>query len=106
MLPWGTPHSLLDVFGLRSKEIDGLYEWEENSLIPIPENSLQLHTSYKCKNLCDLVQLNGATPLMNYGSDFYQGTPALTVNQYGKGYAYYICADAEEPFYHDLYAKF
>ena len=49
----GTPHSLLDVFGLRSKEIDGLYEWEENSLIPIPENSLQLHTSYKCKNLCD-----------------------------------------------------
>ena len=58
----GTPHSLLDVFGLRSKEIDGLYEWEENSLIPIPENSLQLHTSYKCKNLCDLVQLNGATP--------------------------------------------
>lgn len=94
----GTPHSLLDVFGLRSKEIDGLYEWEENSLIPIPENSLQLHTSYKCKNLCDLVQLNGATPLMNYGSDFYQGTPALTVNQYGKGYAYYICTDAEELF--------
>lgn len=100
----GTPHSLLDVFGLRSKEIDGLYEWEENSLIPIPENSLQLHTSYKCKNLCDLVQLNGATPLMNYGSDFYQGTPALTVNQYGKGYAYYICTDAEELFYHDFYA--
>lgn len=98
----GTPHSLLDVFGLRSKEIDGLYEWEENSLIPIPENSLQLHTSYKCKNLCDLVQLNGATPLMNYGSDFYQGTPALTVNQYGKGYAYYICTDAEELFYHDF----
>lgn len=101
----GTPHSLLDVFGLRSKEIDGLYEWEENSLIPIPENSLQLHTSYKCKNLCDLVQLNGATPLMNYGSDFYQGTPALTVNQYGKGYAYYICTDAEELFYHDFYFK-
>ena len=86
----GTPHSLLDVFGLRSKEIDGLYEWEENLLIPIPENSLQLNTSYKCKNLCDLIQLSGATPLMNYGSDFYQGTPALTVNQYGKGYAYYL----------------
>ena len=42
---------------------------------------------------------------MNYGKDFYQGTPALTVNQYGKGYAYYICADAEELFYHDFYAK-
>ena len=39
------------------------------------------------------------------GSDFYQGTPALTVNQYGKGYAYYICTDAEELFYHDFYAK-
>jgi len=101
----GTPHGLLDVLGLRSKEIDGLYEWEENLLIPVTENSLQLNTSYKCKNLCDLIQLNGATPLMNYGKDFYQGTPALTVNQYGKGYAYYICADAEELFYHDFYAK-
>ena len=101
----GTPHGLLDVLGLRSKEIDGLYEWEENLLIPVTENSLQLNTSYKCKNLCDLIQLDGATPLMNYGKDFYQGTPALTVNQYGKGYAYYICADAEELFYHDFYAK-
>ena len=78
-------HGLLDVLGLRSKEIDGLYEWEENLLIPVTENSLQLNTSYKCKNLCDLIQLDGATPLMNYGKDFfYQGTPALTVNQYGK----------------------
>ena len=45
----GTPHGLLDVLGLRSKEIDGLYEWEENLLIPVTENSLQLNTSYKCK---------------------------------------------------------
>ncbi|MFR8354179.1 MAG: beta-galactosidase trimerization domain-containing protein [Blautia obeum] len=36
----GTPHGLLDVLGLRSKEIDGLYEWEENLLIPVTENSL------------------------------------------------------------------
>ena len=52
----GTPHGLLDVLGLRSKEIDGLYEWEENLLIPVTENSLQLNTSYKCKNLCDSIE--------------------------------------------------
>ena len=28
----GTPYELMDVFGLRSEEIDGLYVWEENSL--------------------------------------------------------------------------
>ena len=45
----GTPHGLLDVLGLRSKEIDGLYEWEENLLIPVTENSLQLNTSINVK---------------------------------------------------------
>ena len=101
----GTPHGLMDVLGLRSAEIDGLYDWEENQLVPEAENQLGLTDTYTCKNLCDLVELRGAKPLMTYGSDFYQGYPCLTVNTFGKGNAWYVAADAEEKFYADFLGK-
>ena len=60
---------------------------------------------YRCHNLCDLVQLRGAEEVLRYGSDFYAGQPALTAHSYGKGMAYYVCADFEEDFYNDLCRK-
>lgn len=101
----GTPHSLMDVFGLRSEEIDSLCDHEVNHLIPSPGNPMNLKNSYTCQHLCDLVRLKGAEPLMVYGNDFYKGYPALTRHRYGQGTAYYICADAERGFYHDLYQQ-
>ena len=38
----GTPHGLMDVLGIRSTEIDGLYDWEENSFVPVAGNELGL----------------------------------------------------------------
>ena len=101
----GTPHGLMDVLGLRSTEIDGLYDWEENQMVPETGNQLGLTGTYICKNLCDLVELRGAKPLMTYGSDFYQGYPCLTVNTFGKGNAWYVAADADEKFYADFLGK-
>ena len=101
----GTPHGLMDVLGLRSTEIDGLYDWEENQMVPETGNQLGLTDTYICKNLCDLVELRGAKPLMTYGSDFYQGYPCLTVNTFGKGNAWYVAADADEKFYADFIGK-
>ena len=101
----GTPHGLMDVLGLRSTEIDGLYDWEENQMVPETGNQLGLTDTYICKNLCDLVELRGAKPLMTYGSDFYQGYPCLTVNTFGKGNAWYVAADADERFYADFLKK-
>ena len=43
--------------------------------------------------------------LGTYGQDFYKGEAALTVNQYGKGQAYYIASFAEDSFYLDFYQK-
>ena len=40
---------------------------------------------------------------MTYGKEFYKGTPAVVENNYGKGRAYYIGADAEQGFYDELY---
>lgn len=98
----GVPYGLMDVLGLRSEEIDGLYDWEENQLLPEKDNILNLTGTYTCKNLCDLVKLRGAKVVMTYGSDFYAGYPALTVNSYGEGYAWYVAADAEDGFYDDF----
>lgn len=118
----GRPHGLMDVFGLRAEEIDALYDWEENAIC-LPEsitaggeanageekggqNAAQIggmKERYSCKYLCDLVKPSTAKTLMVYGEDFYAGTPALLVNAYGGGRAYYVCADAEQAFYDDLY---
>lgn len=101
----GVPYGLMDVLGIRSTEIDGLYDWEENSLVPVEGNLLGMEKTYSCKYLCDLVELRGAKTVMTYGSDFYAGYPALTVNSYGKGQAWYVAADAEKEFQEDLIRK-
>lgn len=94
------PHELTRVFGIRSQEIDGLYDWESNFLIPSAEG--EEGRRYECKNLCELVKAEEATPLMVYEKDFYSGYPAVTKNQYGKGKVYYVCADGEADFYNDF----
>lgn len=101
----GTPYGLMDVMGLRSTEIDGLYDGELNSGAPAAGNPLNMTRAYVCHNLCDLVRTSTAEPVLVYGSDFYQGMPALTQNNFGKGQAYYICADFEQDFYDDFYGK-
>lgn len=96
----GRPYDLMDVFGLRAEEIDGLYDWESNSFV-----SADGEEKYTCKYLCDIVKPTTAEILYTYGKDFYAGTPAATVNRFGKGKAYYICADVEEKFYDDFYRQ-
>ena len=86
-----------EVFGLWHETTDALYDEERNAL------RLEDGRSYEVKDLCALVHLRGAKALGTYGEDFYQGEPAFTVNQYGKGQAYYIASFAEEGFYTDFY---
>ena len=101
----GTPHDLLDVFGLRFQEIDALDDHEYNHAVPALGNSLNLNRVYACSNLCELITVSSAEVLMTYQSDFYAGKPVLTKNLYGKGEAWYICADMEQDFYTDVYAR-
>lgn len=98
-----TPHLLTDVLGLRREEIDGLYDWEENRICQPRQAFPGMKESYACKYLCELVKPSTARTLMVYGEDFYKGRPALLCQEYGKGKVYYICADAEQAFYDDMY---
>lgn len=101
----GTPYGMMELTGLRTEEIDALYDWEENVALPEHGNHLNITRSYTCKNLCELVKVSDAEVLMRYGQDFYEGRPVLTHHVYGKGHVYYVCADMELDFYRDLYAK-
>ena len=101
----GTPHGLMDVMGLRSMEIDGLYDWEHNHAVPVKNSSWELGARYECRYLCDLVQTTSAKTLLEYADNFYQGMPAFTQNQYGQGLAYYVCADMEQGFYDEIYPR-
>lgn len=74
---------LKDVFGIWNEEIDTLYPNEKNSVI---FNGV----TYDAVDYCELIHAQGAEVLATYNDDFYKGMPALTVNNYGKGKAYYI----------------
>lgn len=100
----GTPHALMDVFGLRSTELDALYDGDENRGVKTAEEFLP-GADYRCTNFCDLVKADTAKALLQYGADFYEGYPALTQNTFGAGTAYYICADFEQRFYDDFCKK-
>ena len=45
---------------------------------------------YKCEKWCDIINTDTAQPLALYDSEFYKGTPAITVNSYGDGKVYYV----------------
>ena len=101
----GTPHGLMEAAGIRTEEIDALYDWEENVGIPETGNHLRITESYTCKNLCELAEVSGAEVLLRYGKDFYQGYPMLTHKKYGKGHVYYVAADMEAAFYEDFLGR-
>lgn len=98
----GFPGPLRKVLGIWSEEIDGLHENDRNRLIANSGNPLNLQGEYEIRDLCDLIHLENAQALAVYGDDFYAGRPALTVNEYGQGEAYYIAARTTDSFISDL----
>ncbi|MBD3241223.1 MAG: beta-galactosidase [Chitinivibrionales bacterium] len=99
----GFPGPLRSVLGIWSEEIDTLYEYERNEMVMNEPNTAGLNGSYEAHTLCDLVHPEGAEVVATYGRDFYRGRPALTVNSFGKGQAWYIAARTEQRFLDDLY---
>ena len=76
-------NELMDVFGIRAEELDTLYVGED---VKINSNG----TDYTAKDYCEVLKPNGAKTIATYQSEFYSGTPSATLNEYGKGRAYYV----------------
>lgn len=73
---------LKEVFGIWNEEIDTLYDGEE-------VRASGLGGQFTGKDFCEKIHLRGAQMLARYDSEYYADTPALTVNTFGKGKAYY-----------------
>lgn len=93
----GYPGELKDVLGIWVEEIDGLLPEMKNGMV-MKEPLGELNGTYGCGLICDLLHLRGAEALAVYAADFYAGRPCLTRNQFGKGTAYYVASDPEQPF--------
>lgn len=101
----GFPGPLRKVTGIWAEEIDALYDQDRNAVVFAPGNSLGLTGEYEVSLFCDLIHAETATVLATYKADFYAGRPALTVNAFGQGNAYYLAACTEDRWYHDFYGK-
>ena len=79
----GFPGGVLkDVFGIWNEEID--------TLTPEDRGEMTFDgKKYEIVDYSELVHLRGAKALGEYTKEFYAGMPAFTVNEYGKGKAYY-----------------
>jgi len=93
----GYPGPLSDVMGLKVEEFEAMKPYVNNSLV-MNGTLPNVTGEFKSKLWCDILQLGTAQSLAEYGSDFFEGTPALTVNNYGKGKAYYVATLPDKEF--------
>ncbi len=91
-------YPLRKLLGVKAEETDALHDGKYNS-IKIPGGS------YKAEKYCEIAYPEGAEIIGEFQDDFYKGMPAVTVNCYGKGKAYYIAADLMVEGYMKLYKE-
>ncbi|MBB6114619.1 beta-galactosidase [Rahnella inusitata] len=99
----GFPGPLRPVLGIWAEEIDSLTDEQHNSVAGVEGNALGLSGPYRASQLCEVIHLEGAAALATYGDDFYAGAPAVTVNLYGKGQAYYVASCNDAQFHADFF---
>lgn len=102
--PGGFPGPLRRLLGLWSEELDGLPPDERNGLRLAAGNALGLAGEYETGSFCDLIHLETARALGFYTRDYYAGQPALAVNAFGAGKAYYLATAPAPEFLGRWYA--
>ncbi|GIP01005.1 beta-galactosidase [Paenibacillus lautus] len=97
----GYPGELRKVMGIWAEEIDAMLPGQQNQMVMRGPKG-KLKGTYDCGILCDVIHAEGAEVVAEYGSDYYQGTPSLTVNSFGQGKAWYVATSPESKFLKDL----
>jgi beta-galactosidase len=88
----GYPGELRSLCGIWVEETDALLPGKTNGFV-IEEGHLA--GTWKADLLCDIIHLEDAQTIGIYESDFYEGTPALCRNSFGKGKVWYFGARPE-----------
>lgn len=93
VVPGGYPGVLRRLTGVWVEEIDALAPDET-----IPVEGLAATGGQPAGQIvASLIHCEGAKPLASYGGgDFYAGSPALTVNDFGRGRAYFVGTPLDE----------
>ena len=94
------PGPLSDLFGITVPEYDPVPESFDNSIVV--EGSTLRASEYPIDIWCDLIELKGGKPVAAYSKDFYAGTPAITINAFGKGTAVYVGTMGKDSLEKDL----
>ncbi|MBR2503736.1 MAG: beta-galactosidase trimerization domain-containing protein, partial [Oscillospiraceae bacterium] len=80
-------NNLSDLFGIYSEEMDTLFPSDRNGIkLRGLENKIEV---FDC---CEILKVKDAEVIGRYTDDFYRDTPAITVNCFGEGSAYYVAA--------------
>lgn len=98
-------NGLREVLGIWDEETDTITPEERNRVLPAPGNELGLSGSFEARDYFALIHAEGARVLATFGSDFYAGRPALTVNDFGKGQAFYVASRNDEAFMDSFFGK-
>ncbi|MFT5240687.1 MAG: beta-galactosidase [Candidatus Promineifilaceae bacterium] len=100
----GVPgEGLREVFGVWEEESQSYYPNESVGIEAVEGNVLGLDGSYKGVDTCSVIHAEGSEVLATYSDQYFAGSPALTLNRFGKGKAYYVAARTEGKFLVDLY---
>ncbi|MBD8067843.1 beta-galactosidase [Bacillus sp. PS06] len=94
----GWPKDLQEVFGIQPTETDTFYPKDRNSVH-------YKGKSYEVHDYATIINMLDGTAEGVYKQDFYENTPAVTSNHYGKGKAYYLGARLEDEFHRDFYQE-
>ena len=96
---------LSEVFGVISEEIDSFYPADRNHIL-WKDSEDTLGKRIEVRDYAELLRVKDAKVLASYTEDYIQGSPAVTVNDYGPGRAYYLACrtEAEDlaPFFREV----
>lgn len=93
----GFPGPLSEVLGIWDEEIESLDD-EERETVRSLNNALDFNAVYEASMLCSVVHTKGAETISTFDSDYFKDSPALTVNSYGLGKAYYVASRMDDRF--------
>lgn len=95
------PGELSETLGLWVEETDAMFPDEQNTIL-VNIDGIALQEKYTSGFLCDVIRPTTAKTLAVYGDDFYKGVPCVTVNEVGKGKAYYLGCEPDDAFLSDF----
>lgn len=103
----GVPgEGLREVFGVWEEESQSYYPHEKVAVTFAANNELGLSGTFHAVDTCSVIHAEGSTVLATYADQYFASSPALTVNRFGKGRAYYVAArmgqDFLQPFYRQI----